>query len=73
MSNFINFVLSAIVEHVPSLAFDYDAVAAPLAVAPAHPVPEDADVIVPAGYADGSCPVERAIRARDFAAIVASL
>jgi hypothetical protein len=69
----LNRIVTELLAHVPSLAFDYEAEAAPLAVAHPHAVPEDADIIVLGRYADGMCPIERAIRARDIAATVAAL
>lgn len=69
----LNRIVTSLLTHVPSLRYDYDATAAPLAVATPHDVPADADIIVLGRYADGMCPIERAIRARDIAATVAAL
>jgi hypothetical protein len=59
-------IIRAITEHVPSLAFDYDATAAPLATPPATRVRTRR-------RRRPMCPIERAIRARDLAATVAAL
>ena len=63
-NEFASTILSAIVSRVPSLAYDYDAQAAPLATPPAT---------VTRRRRRRMCAIERAIRARDLSATVAAL
>lgn len=56
-----NAIINAVIKRFPSLAWDYDATAAPLATPPATVTRRK------------MCAIERAIRSRDIAATVAAL
>lgn len=59
-----NAIINALVKRFPSLAWDYDATAAPLATPPAT---------VTSRRRRRMCAIERAIRSRDITATIAAL